>query len=751
MVEAKEEDFSVGELVQDEEGHAGIVRYFGPVALSKKKEQNWVGVEWNDVGRGKYDGSVVVDGQTIRYFTCPAKSGSFVKPMVLQKAVTFMQALKTRYEAPATAGEDEHKHLPSGVRRSKGTVMQIEPVGMARIRERQQIHLLKEVGLMGMAVHSAGEENEIYEGCKGLRELDLADNLIDSWVTVGDILKQLPELEQFSLGNNRLTMGLPTNPIHKLPPFLKHFKLKVLVLNRTGTTLSQIQRLDEENALPCLEELVLGDNGLDTLDPIASMKGNDVKHEKGSYAEWAKEQIKLVDRTGFTPESFAKGFSNLRKIDISRNKLTSWSEVWRLSRLPRLKEINVGENPIDEIFFDEPLKEGKVRPILERERKDLEEEAAVIRKKANPPAWFSGKKAKSPEEMQLIEGERQRLAEEFAHKLETGEQQTNSNMSSFFGKAQDPTEIDIVMSNGIAVPIMEKREHAQYSDARLFKGHGTVGGAYPFIALEILSLSRTRVSSWTSIDSMDKFPSLLDLRLKECPVILMAASATAARQTVVARVAKLKRLNGSEVSERERSDAERLYLKRIAATKATANDADTLGKLMKENPRYDLLVATHGDPMAVAQRAQASSDGSLAATSVKVKISSFDPRSCTVPPQTKRLPAQMTVRELKALCHKLFGVDTELQTLFYREVNKDFGHPVHLDADELTVSDFGVRTDGEIIMEARDLEKETQDAEKLAAKEKALMQKQEQVALREAIMKREEIEQTKQGLSSVMN
>jgi len=76
---------------------------------------------------------------------------------------------------------------------------------------------------------------------------------------------------------------------------------------------------------------------------------------------------------------------------------------------------------------------------------------------------------------------------------------------------------------------------------------------------------------------------------------------------------------------------------------------------------------------------------------------------------------------------------------------------VHLDADELTVSDFGVRTDGEIIMEARDLEKETQDAEKLAAKEKALMQKQEQVALREAIMKREEIEQTKQGLSSVMN
>jgi hypothetical protein len=76
-------------------------------------------------------------------------------------------------------------------------------------------------------------------------------------------------------------------------------------------------------------------------------------------------------------------------------------------------------------------------------------------------------------------------------------------------------------------------------------------------------LRGNKLNSWASIDALDAYPCLTEARLAELP-LTSAISGAAARRFVIARVHKLKSLNGSEVRPREREDAERFYLRQIA-------------------------------------------------------------------------------------------------------------------------------------------------------------------------------------------
>ena len=48
------------------------IRYIGPVAIAKDKNEIWLGIEWDTAGRGKHDGSCVdTIGILHRYFHAP--------------------------------------------------------------------------------------------------------------------------------------------------------------------------------------------------------------------------------------------------------------------------------------------------------------------------------------------------------------------------------------------------------------------------------------------------------------------------------------------------------------------------------------------------------------------------------------------------------------------------------------------------------------------------------------------------------
>lgn len=89
--------------------------------------------------------------------------------------------------------------------------------------------------------------------------------------------------------------------------------------------------------------------------------------------------------------------------------------------------------------------------------------------------------------------------------------------------------------------------------------------AVAFPSLESLFLGGCAVSSWASINHLNCFPKLAELRLSGNPVI--AQSKSGGRFEVVGRVANLRWLNGAEVKKKERYDSEvrpaaRQYLKK---------------------------------------------------------------------------------------------------------------------------------------------------------------------------------------------
>lgn len=130
--------FHVGSRVRDSEGFRATVRYIGPVAAAKNKEEIWLGVEWDDKSRGKHDGSCVDDGgNLVRYFTCAYGAGSFVKQGKVSAGRTLIEALSDRYvtlDAP-TITNDSDKALPDAFFvTSKGNQKSIEFVGEEKIR-----------------------------------------------------------------------------------------------------------------------------------------------------------------------------------------------------------------------------------------------------------------------------------------------------------------------------------------------------------------------------------------------------------------------------------------------------------------------------------------------------------------------------------------------------------------------------------------------------------------------------------------
>lgn len=182
--------------------------------------------------------------------------------------------------------------------------------------------------------------------------------------------------------------------------------------------------------------------------------------------------------------------------------------------------------------------------------------------------------------------------------------------------------------------------------------------AGPFATLSVLSLNDNSMADWGSVDVLNSFPSLTTLRMVRNPVV-EEAGPSRARQTIIARVQRLTRLNNSEVRLRERIDAEKLYLRHVsAAVRDSAGGVDLfealgsaqgdtvadkvaglladnsgLQEALKPHPRFLQLVAHHGPEMLAAAAGAGAS--SLAFSVVKVTLCSMAASSCTMVRMTR--------------------------------------------------------------------------------------------------------------------
>ncbi|XP_017879366.1 tubulin-specific chaperone E [Ceratina calcarata] len=116
-----------------------------------------------------------------------------------------------------------------------------------------------------------------------------------------------------------------------------------------------------------------------------------------------------------------------------------------------------------------------------------------------------------------------------------------------------------------------------------------------FPSLRQLHMSQNNVSEWRSVSELEKLDRLEDLRFRENPVTQTTENLETARQLIIARISKLKSLNGTEILNDERRGAEFDYLKLyLAKWTETENDPEKRNQFTIEHPRYHALVEKYG-------------------------------------------------------------------------------------------------------------------------------------------------------------
>uniref|UniRef100_A0A803YQP3 Tubulin-specific chaperone E n=1 Tax=Meleagris gallopavo TaxID=9103 RepID=A0A803YQP3_MELGA len=285
----------------------------------------WLGVEWDDPQRGKHDGTY----EGTQYFKCRhPRGGSFIRPNKANFGVDFLTAVKGRY------GLNEKQDAQNGIENTcvfgKKTV---EFVGRDSIEKKQsQLHRLVHISVHECTVSHAGQKEEISGTCANIRHIDLSKNLVAYWDTVIDIASQVPNLETLDISGNK--MKFPSTSISKsifcfCVVFLFSFII-VFQCGRPDNVLQTLKLLDLSNNqlldgsqlhlighLPRLEQLILTNNGIPSVH--------------------------------FPDADFGcktKMFPSLKRLAINDNKISQWSSINELEKLPSLQVLECRNNPL---------------------------------------------------------------------------------------------------------------------------------------------------------------------------------------------------------------------------------------------------------------------------------------------------------------------------------------------------------------------------------------------------------------------
>ncbi|KAI0273469.1 hypothetical protein BC834DRAFT_990854 [Gloeopeniophorella convolvens] len=116
------------------------------------------------------------------------------------------------------------------------------------------------------------------------------------------------------------------------------------------------------------------------------------------------------------------------------------------------------------------------------------------------------------------------------------------------------------------------------------------------LQLTHLSLSSTGISEWSSIDALNAWcPQLEFLSLNGIPLLTQYSDTETGRvwqQLAIARLPKLRILDGASISQRQRIDAELFYLSSIARVAYPSEAARSAA-----HPRWAALCEAHGAPI----------------------------------------------------------------------------------------------------------------------------------------------------------
>jgi tubulin-specific chaperone E len=236
-----------------------------------------------------------------------------------------------------------------------------------------------------------------------------------------------------------------------------------------------------------------------------------------------------------------------------------------------------------------------------------------------------------------------------------------------------------------------------------------------FVVLQNLQISGTKIKSWKDIECLSSVKSLNTLRFRKSPLTDDIGSGEA-RAGTIARLPRLKVLNASQISEKERIEAERRYVSHVARdiysmktklssdgnqnSNASVQDQFLELKLGSKYPMFLTLMEKHKESMLLSQ-SNTNHGRAIENSAVDITIKSMAAESCTLEPLKRRLPTSLKVSRLKMMCARAFGLDVDLQSLHFRSECDAF--PIELDDDDNTLSYYGVSDGAEVLMNEIDV------------------------------------------------
>ena len=316
--------FHVDQRIQidSSRGAKATIRYIGPLH-SQAADITYVGVQWDEDGRGKNDGSLAGH----RYFTAPPLSASFVRHERLIPAVTLLRALRSKYSDDES--QDDTLYLSAlnsdSIGRQRAFDVEVKFVGLHKVAAQIATALpsLRHLSVADMQVSTTGPLTELKERIPSVTDLDLTNNLLTEWQQVSDAMQTLPRLVCIKLSHNHM-QPFPSPSTAAFPPLAASLnRLHTLVLNAVPYGWTTVRLLASQQQLPHLTELHLAHNSLQSLSEPSVAADEDM-------ASW---------------------FPSLRVVDLSHNRLVEWSEVSRLAYLPQLQQLQINHNQLTAVTY----------------------------------------------------------------------------------------------------------------------------------------------------------------------------------------------------------------------------------------------------------------------------------------------------------------------------------------------------------------------------------------------------------------
>uniref|UniRef100_A0A8B9BMG6 Tubulin-specific chaperone E n=1 Tax=Anser brachyrhynchus TaxID=132585 RepID=A0A8B9BMG6_9AVES len=247
----------------------------------------WLGVEWDDPQRGKHDGTY----EGTQYFKCRhPRGGSFIRPNKANFGVDFLTAVKDRY---GLKEQDVQNGTKNTLVLGKKTV---ELIGMDSIAEQQSENKMK----------FPSTSISVCNVFSKLKILALNQTEI-TWTEVLVCARGWPAVEELYLTSNNITvLERPDNVLQTLK-----------LLDLSDNQLLDGNQLHQIAHLPRLEQLILRNTGISSIHFPDSEFGHKTKM-----------------------------FPSLKRLAINDNKISQWSSINELEKLPSLRSLQCHNNPL---------------------------------------------------------------------------------------------------------------------------------------------------------------------------------------------------------------------------------------------------------------------------------------------------------------------------------------------------------------------------------------------------------------------